>query len=590
MINIIPRPKFIKMKNTVGFCADDSMRVSLRVEEADTRINRLLKKVFNGKKVSLELAEDYKGFSLLINTSEPFVPAAEILAQTGHSAEGYYLVCENNCMIVYSRHIRGFFYGIQTLRQIIENHAEFPACEIIDCPDIKMRGAHFDLRLSHPTFENLTAYIEEFAKYKINTLLIEYEDRFSFDRHPELRNKQLCLTDAQLDAIKQTAADNFIEIIPLQQSFGHLEYVLKHKQYEHLRENHESVGELCPSKPETAELVKSLLDEVIDKHPDAAFIHIGCDEVYSLCVCPACISQYGNSRERAFIGFVNQLIDHVASRGKIPIIWHDMMEKCSDAELSLLDKRAVVMIWLYYVQGSETDIETAERFRANGIEVMGGCAARCSDNDLLQSYPVLRNRVPNIMKWAKSAKELAIGCVIGTNWGVNFSMGCPYGIFETSWYMVLLSAEALWNASAGADGFLCRFLIEFHGLSGNEAAEYLDTDMLGYYRIIGGLADKLGKNRDLAELIGIMNEYGEYARHVRNAASQAYRLAVWPDDEVEKLIYKNSRYLPAFEALEGIKIRMREKLACYLPDPILRTFMESRFYLIDRLREYIKGL
>ena len=47
-----------------------------------------------------------------------------------------------------------------------------------------------------------------------------------------------------------------------------------------------------------------------------------------------------------------------------------------------------IAIWLYYVKGSETGIEIAERFRKNGIEVMGAGAARCSDNDLLQSYPV----------------------------------------------------------------------------------------------------------------------------------------------------------------------------------------------------------
>ena len=346
MINIIPMPKSINMKNTIGFCRKDSMLVSLCMEKADERINRLLNRVFSEKKVQLELPEDYKGFSLLINTSDPFVPATEILAQIERSAEGYYLECENNRVVVYSPHIHGFFYGIQTLRQIIENHDEIPACEIIDCPDIKMRGTHFDLRLSHPKFENLPTYIEEFARYKINTLIIEYEDRFPFDKHPEIRNKELCLSDACLEGIKQTAKDNFIELIPLQQSFGHLEYVLKHKQYECLRENNESAGELCPMKQGSLELVKSLLDEMIGKHPDARYIHLGCDEVYCLCACPECRRKYGGSRERAFIDFVNRLIEHVASRGKIPIIWHDMMEKCGDEELKLLNKRVVAMIWL----------------------------------------------------------------------------------------------------------------------------------------------------------------------------------------------------------------------------------------------------
>ena len=188
------------------------------------------------------------------------------------------------------------------------------------------------------------------AKFKVNTILVEYEDKFPFNKYYNLRHKEYALTDEQMDLVKETARKNFIEVIPLQQTFGHLEYVLKREEYKQYRECYEGIGEICPSKPMSFEIITDLLSEMIEKHLDARYIHIGCDEVNNLCKCEECKRKYESNEKKTFIADVNKLIDYVVNKGKIPIIWHDMLLNCSDENLDILDKRAVVMIGLIMVE------------------------------------------------------------------------------------------------------------------------------------------------------------------------------------------------------------------------------------------------
>ncbi len=92
------------------------------------------------------------------------------------------------------------------------------------------------------------------ASFKYNALLIEYEDKLPFKRHTHLRHERFAFTDEELVRLRETARRNFIEILPLQQTFGHLEYVLKHNGHKALKETPEAIGELCPAHPESFSL------------------------------------------------------------------------------------------------------------------------------------------------------------------------------------------------------------------------------------------------------------------------------------------------------------------------------------------------
>lgn len=53
-----------------------------------------------------------------------------------------------------------------------------------------------------------------------------------------------------------------IEIIPLIQTFGHLEHALKLKEFQHLREANEHPDSICPSNNGSINLIKEMLHQV----------------------------------------------------------------------------------------------------------------------------------------------------------------------------------------------------------------------------------------------------------------------------------------------------------------------------------------
>lgn len=69
-----------------------------------------------------------------------------------------------------------------------------------------------------------------------------------------------------VDDIKEIislAEESKLDIIPLVQTFGHVEFVLKHKEFEKLREVQGSPQALCPSKTSSLDFIIEMIAQVI---------------------------------------------------------------------------------------------------------------------------------------------------------------------------------------------------------------------------------------------------------------------------------------------------------------------------------------
>ncbi len=71
-----------------------------------------------------------------------------------------------------------------------------------------------------------------------------------------------------------------MQVIPLVQTFGHLEFILKTEEFVDLREVPRYPQVLCPSNNKSFELVKLMVDQVLALHHGVRYLHIGSDEVY----------------------------------------------------------------------------------------------------------------------------------------------------------------------------------------------------------------------------------------------------------------------------------------------------------------------
>ena len=83
----------------------------------------------------------------------------------------------------------------------------------------------------------------------------------------------------EIAALLQAAKENNLGVIPLVQTFGHLEWILKLDQFKNLREEPAYPQALCPSKEEALNMVRTMVTQMMEIHRDSTHIHIGCDEV-----------------------------------------------------------------------------------------------------------------------------------------------------------------------------------------------------------------------------------------------------------------------------------------------------------------------
>ncbi len=577
----VPYPQRCNLLHTTARISPESP-VVLQAPENDERLLRAASALFS--KVKCHTGP----FALFSDGSfAPSYPFAR--------PEGYILTVREETVQLAAHDAAGLFYGMQTLRQWMEM-PEHPAVEICDWPDLSMRSDYLDMRGLFPKFENLLLYVEEMAAYKLNTLVIEYEDKLPRSR------KELCaptdaLTEEQLRQLLQVARDHFIDVIPLQQSFGHLEYALKLPEYIHLRETQNTPGEMCPLRDGAFELAASLIEETAAMHPDSRYLHLGCDEVWSLGQSPECKAS-GKSRGQIAIEFINRLAEKVIALGKTPVVWHDMLASVWEggemggaqdyAALAAINKNIVVAIWLYSPElVNEVAPELMERLHALGIRTIPCSAVRASDMSGDQNYPRVEQRLRNIDAWCELIAQTRATGMINTNWCSTFSLGNPYGLFETSRYTAFYAADRCWNLQADSTGFLERFLAVFHGVYHAEISSGAER-RYDYYKIIGRLLPQVTRNKETAELIHIMR-WLEYAAPVNHLT---FRGDYFKGSEVE-LTMLRGRATKNYANLRKAEEALKWLLPQLLSQPMAELFFESRSYpnrLFQRELERILGL
>lgn len=558
---LIPEPQ--RCIRLTGLCTvGPDTPVVLAMPERDERLCRAAAQLFR----SVRIVQGH--FALYSENS--FAPNCPV-----RMPEGYLLSLRGDTLQLCGTDAAGLFYGLQTLCQYFQLPAH-PSLEITDWPDLAVRSDYLDMRGLFPSFGRILEYIREMAHFKLNTLVIEYEDKLPRKRR-EFCHPLDALTREQLDQLLQTAHDHFIDVIPLQQSFGHLEYALKLPEYKHLREVPDAPGELCPLREGSFELAASLIEETAEMHPESRYLHLGCDEVWSLGQSPEC-RQSGLSRSRIAVDYINRLAQKVKSLGKTPIVWHDMLTGAqNDAgtfdAISRLDRDLVVAVWLYSPETVNTDAPPLmEALHARGIRTIPCCSVRAYDRCGMQNYPRVEQRLRNVDAWCELISKTRCDGMINTNWCSTFSHGNPYGLFETSRYTAFYAADRCWNLRADSHAFWERFMGVYHGVY-DVCIVSGDERRYDYYKLIGAYLPKITRHSDIARLIDLMYRMEDAV--LINCS--AFRGDFFPDSSVE-LDCLRERAPKQYRILSEMEAELRELLPLFLPQHMADLFFESRSY------------
>jgi len=209
----------------------------------------------------------------------------------------------------------------------------------------QQRLVHFDFKGATPRVSYLKKILPILKDAGATGVLWEWEDSFPFTGRLEVAAVVNHYTQQDVLELLELCKDLGLESIPLVQTFGHMEFILKLKQFSFLRDNSEFPESICPCHNDTMPLLREYIKQVMALHKDAKYLHIGCDEVYHLGTCEQCNDQ---PRNKIFTDHVTRLGKHVSSIYKVkPIIWHDMLVNFMEDEMMPLANLVEPMVWIY---------------------------------------------------------------------------------------------------------------------------------------------------------------------------------------------------------------------------------------------------
>jgi hexosaminidase len=287
--------------------------------------------------------------------------------------------------------------------------------------DFSIKGFHIDLRIQVMPMPALRKYVAELAGLGLNALLIEWEAAYPYDKHAIISN-EYAYTRQEVESFVSYCTRLGIEVIPLQQCFGHIEYILRHERYAHLRESNKDVCQLCPLKGDEAYGVfRELLADIASLHP-SKYLHIGGDETYLLGHCRACRAKAErDGLSRLYVDYFKEIARSVVKLGRQPVLWADMLLKHPEAA-GEMPKETIFVNWNYGWQPNYFgDISKIER---NGFELWGAAALRAHpDNHSLTAWSKHLNNIRNFIPYARNERY---GGIFLTSWSTS-------GIYGYEW-------------------------------------------------------------------------------------------------------------------------------------------------------------
>ena len=98
-------------------------------------------------------------------------------------------------------------------KMLVQYNKPVPSCKITDFPALSFRAVHFDLKHHLDHMNYYYESIDRLARYKINAVIIEFEDKLRYRRQPLVGAPQSISID-EMAALTRYARERHIEITP----------------------------------------------------------------------------------------------------------------------------------------------------------------------------------------------------------------------------------------------------------------------------------------------------------------------------------------------------------------------------------------
>jgi hypothetical protein len=274
------------------------------------------------------------------------------------SAEAYRLVVDAEGVQLDYATLAGLRAGLATLCQLIQQYGRrLPGLRILDWPDFARRGVMLDISRGRvPTLQTLKQLASDLAGFKINELQLYVEHTFAYRRYREVWREWGALTRAEVRELDAHCRSLGIDLVPNQNSFGHLRYFLQHKKLQKLAEVRKPYpgldgtflrrpSTLAPNHPGTLPFLRELYDELLPNF-SSGFFNVGCDETWDLGRGQSRALCHRWGQGRVYLNFLLKIHREVRKRGRQMMFWGDIILKYPQL-IHRLPKDVIALNWGY---------------------------------------------------------------------------------------------------------------------------------------------------------------------------------------------------------------------------------------------------
>ena len=269
------------------------------------------------------------------------VPAFTVVCSDSapNHPEGYAITIDRKGVRIEFREATGLRVAMATMRQLLRQYDRRLPCLVIhDWPDFARRGVMLDISRGRvPRLETLLKLAGRLADFKLNELQLYTEHTFAYSKYKSVWQSWGALTGDEIRQLDARCQQLGIDLVPNQNSFGHLQHFLEQPRIKKLAEvSHpyaDAGGELvrrpstlAPNHPGTLPFLRGLYDELLPNF-SSQFFNVGCDETWDLGrgrskkLCAA------KGRGRVYLDFLRQIHREVSARGKRMMFWGDIILK-----------------------------------------------------------------------------------------------------------------------------------------------------------------------------------------------------------------------------------------------------------------------
>jgi hexosaminidase len=272
--------------------------------------------------------------------------------------EGYALTIKKSGIQITYRKEAGVRAALATVRQLLcEYHRRLPCLTIRDYPDFAKRGVMLDISRGRvPNLNTLVHLVDLLAAFKINEFQLYTEHTFAYRKYRPVWNGWGPLTGREIEQLDTRCRALGIDLVPNQNSFGHLRYWLEYpplKKLAEVSEPYESADgtflryptTLAPNHPDTVPFLRELYDELLP-HFSSPNLNVGCDETWDL--------GHGQSRAlcetkgkgRVYLDFLKKIHREVSIRHRRMQFWGDIILHYPEL-IKELPKDLIALNWGY---------------------------------------------------------------------------------------------------------------------------------------------------------------------------------------------------------------------------------------------------